>query len=169
MGRSRIRESFRFENGKHAQGSKYTSFQLLRIKRLSFPSEAKGWSLVRNSSDWSSLLSIDTLLYKSMFLCFLFYQPRYHFFFTGQRNQSKHKQTTARASIWFADNCTRRFCLCYVTIEKHSVWKQIFSWADGFQKLSQFLLQTIVKLKWELLGALTNRKRKWRQRPKGIK
>ena len=42
MGRRRIRENFRFENSKHAEGSKYASFQLSRIKRLYFPSEAKG-------------------------------------------------------------------------------------------------------------------------------
>ena len=37
-----IDKSFKFENFKHAQGSKYASLQLSRIKRLSFPSEAKG-------------------------------------------------------------------------------------------------------------------------------
>ena len=62
-------------------------------------SEAKGEGWVRNGINWSFLLSVDALFYKSMFLCFLFYKLRYHFFFTGQQNQSKHKQTTACASI----------------------------------------------------------------------
>ena len=35
----------------------------------------------------------------------------------NETNQ-KHKQTTARASMWLADNCTRGFSLCFVTMEK---------------------------------------------------
>ena len=82
--------------------------------------DGKDKGLVRTCNDWSFLLSIDTMFYKNMLLRILFSQPRYHIFFTSQRNQPKHKQTTVRASVFLANNRTRRCSLCCVTLEKRA-------------------------------------------------
>ena len=123
--------SFRFENSKHAQGLTHTSFQLSRIKRLSFLAVRLVFGKKRQR--WSLFFQLTRCVIKNyvtsnpLLSCSLT-------FFHGPtepiKTQTNHCvrfhlhdwQITARAVVPL---------LCH-NGKTYTVWKQKFSWPDAF-------------------------------------
>ena len=118
----KFRDSFRFENSKHAQDSKYTSFQLSRNKRLSFPSEVRVRVWQETAATGVHFFQLTNCFFKACSFAYSFISLAIiSFSRVNGTNQNTNKLLRALPSDSLI-YCTRCCSLCYVTMEKtHSV------------------------------------------------